>query len=68
MLLRRLDTMVSGYQRKIYMTKAQERLAKAGHAFSDSLDRASGVIKDERGCMLGWIASFARARTTRAKT
>lgn len=33
MLLLRLDMRVSGYQRKIYMTRAQLRLAKAGHAW-----------------------------------
>lgn len=32
MLLLRLEIRVSGYQRKMYMTKAQLRLAKTGHA------------------------------------
>lgn len=68
MLLFRLDTRLSGCQRNIYMTSAQERLAKTGQAFSDIFDRTSGVIRDERGCMSGWIASLARARATRAKT
>ena len=53
MLLRRLDTRVSGYQRKMYMTNAQVKLAKAGQALSVMVARASGVMRDERGCMPG---------------
>lgn len=68
MLLRRLDTRVSGYQRKMYMTKAQVKLAKTGQALSVIEARASGVMREERGCMLGWMASLARESMTRAKT
>lgn len=53
MLLLRLDTMLSGCQRKMYMIKAQVRLAKTGHAFSLIFVRDSGVISDESGCILG---------------
>jgi len=68
MLLRRLDARVSGYQRKMYMTKAQVMLAKTGHALFVIWVRDSGVIREERGCMLGWMASLARESITRAKT
>lgn len=68
MLLRRLDARVSGYQRKMYMTEAQVILAKTGQALSVIFVRASGVIRDESGCMLGWMASLARESITRAKT
>ena len=68
MLLRRLDISVSGYQRKMYMTNAQLRLAKTGHAFFWISDRDSGVMREEKGCMPGSTESLAMARTTRAKT
>lgn len=45
MLLLRLETRVSGYQRKMYMTKAQLRLAKTGHALFLIWARDSGVIR-----------------------
>jgi hypothetical protein len=67
-LLRKLEAKVSGYHRKIYMTKAQVILANTGQALSVILVRASGVMREERGCMLGWIASLARESITRAKT
>jgi hypothetical protein len=67
-LLRRLEARVSGYQRKIYMTDAQVILAKTGQALSVIFVRASGVMREESGCMLGWMASFPRESITRAKT
>lgn len=68
MLLRRLDARVSGYQRKMYMTNAQVRLAKAGQAWSVIWARDSGVMREEKGFMLGWMASLASESITRAKT
>lgn len=68
MLLRRLDMRVSGYQRKIYMTKAQLREANTGQALFSICVRDSGVMREEKGCILGWTASLPAARTTRANT
>lgn len=68
MLLRKLDARVSGYHRKRYMTNAQLRLAKAGQALLVIVARASGVMREESGCMSGWTESFARESITRAKT
>lgn len=68
MLLRRLDTSVSGYHRNRYMTNAQLKLANTGKALFVIDSRASGVIRDERGCMPGWTESLASESTTRAKT
>jgi hypothetical protein len=60
--------MVSGCQRKTYITAAQLKLAKAGQALSLIRVRASGVMSEESGCMFGSTESLARAKTTRAKT
>ena len=68
MLFRKLSTMASGCQRNKYMTNAHDKLAKAGQARSVILVRASGEMKPDKGCMLGWMDSLARASTTRAKT
>lgn len=42
MLLLKLGWMVSGYHRKIYMTKAQLRLAKTGHALFWMVEMVEG--------------------------
>jgi hypothetical protein len=68
MLLRKLDARVSGYHRKRYMTNAQLRLANAGQALLVIWARASGEMREERGCMLGSTESLARESITRAKT
>lgn len=44
-LLRKLEANVSGYQRKIYMTKAHVKLAKTGQALFVIFSRVSGVIR-----------------------
>jgi hypothetical protein len=67
-LLFKLRWIDSGCQRKIYMTKAQLKLAKKGHAFALMCARAVGVISEDRGFTLGSIDSFASASITRAKT
>lgn len=68
MLLRRLETRVSGYHRKIYMTNAQLRAAKAGYVLLEICVRVSGAIREERGFALGSMESLARESITRAKT
>lgn len=60
--------MLSGCQRKIYMTIAQLKLAKHGHAASLMFSRAFGVMRNDSGCWLGAMESLPRASITRAKT
>jgi hypothetical protein len=81
MLLLKLGWIVSGYHRKIYITKAQLRLAKTGQAlaviFSRELGESREVdLRDETDDGYGndgsgdgpCTASLARARMTRANT
>lgn len=67
-LLLKLLTIDSGCHRNTYMTAAQLRAANAGHALSCIRERASGVMREESGCMFGCTESLAMASTTRAKT
>lgn len=67
-LLLKLLTIDSGCHRNTYMTAAQLSAANAGHALSCIRDRASGVIREESGCMFGCTERLAMASTTRAKT
>lgn len=67
-LLLRLLTMDSGCHRNTYMTAAQLSAANAGHALSCIRERASGVMREESGCMFGCTERLAKASTTRAKT
>ena len=68
MLFLRLETTVSGYQRKRYMTNAQLKLANTGHALSEILARASLETIPDSGSIPGAIESLARDSITRAKT
>lgn len=67
MLLRKLDWIAAGCQRNMYMTNAQLRLAKAGHALAYILSLASGVIRCDSLCVPGSTDIFAIASITRAK-
>jgi hypothetical protein len=75
-LLLKLGWMLSGCHRKIYITKAQLRLAKTGQAFRSIIAFVSGlnrcVNKVGVGVVLvmlgGSMLRRARANMTRAKT
>jgi hypothetical protein len=76
MLLLKLDWMLSGCHLKMYMTNAQLKLAKTGHAFFWTMALVSGdslcVHNVGVGVVLvmlgGSMLSLANASTTRAKT
>ena len=73
MLLRKLGWMVSGYHLKIYITNAQLRLAKTGHALAlifvrVSSDNMCAGMSNVAAWGLGSMEIFARASMTRAKT
>jgi len=75
-LLLKLDWMLSGCHLKMYMTKAQVKLANTGQALfsifafnsGDSLWVNRVGVGVELVVLGGWMLSLARASITRAKT